>query len=276
MKLQMLKSFTLEMVQLLTCLLEWMKSQMLLLMHVGPNYNFYPAKIDCQPNQYQSVSGWLPLLIGFIYIYATWILWKGVAEYSNWQLTAINYNCQTRNRPNLISGPYSKSSLLTVIQMHHNLKGTEWCHSLYWLFCLYYDTIGYTMYSMDSETKYGHPSNWTFNSKNIGIRLSVRFWSPAAETFSHSARKALMRSTTDVGLKAWRAVSVHCKVVRCSRFELFWGPVKIFQSQLGKPFLYGPCFVHRGMILLKLYCLHLFFDQQVWLNIFMHEIWGWG
>lgn len=264
------------MVQLLTCLLEWMKSQMLLLMHVGPNYNFYPAKIDCQPNQYQSVSGWLPLLIGFIYIYATWILWKGVAEYSNWQLTSINYNCQTRNRPNLISGPYSKSSLLTVIQMHHNLKGTEWCHSLYWLFCLYYDTIGYTMYSMDSETKYGHPSNWTFNSKNIGIRLSVRFWSPAAETFSHSARKALMRSTTDVGLKAWRAVSVHCKVVRCSRFELFWGPVKIFQSQLGKPFLYGPCFVHSGMILLKLYCLHLFFDQHVWLNIFMHEIWGWG
>ena len=97
----------------------------------------------------------------------------------------------------------------------------------------------------------------------MGIALSVRFWSLAAEMFSHSARKALMRMTTDDGLKAQPAVSVHCNVVRCSRFELFWGPVKIFQSQLGKPFLYGPCFVHRGMILLKQYCLHLFLDQHV-------------
>ena len=28
-------------------------------------------------------------------------------------------------------------------------------------------------------------------------------------------------------------------------------PVKFFHTDLDKPFLYGPCFVHRGIVMLK-------------------------
>jgi hypothetical protein len=51
----------------------------------------------------------------------------------------------------------------------------------------------------------------------------------------------------------WRAVGIpiHPNGVRWSCGHGFVQPVKFFHTNLDKPFLYGPHFVQRGIVMLK-------------------------
>ncbi len=98
--------------------------------------------------------GWLPVFMeGFFFLCSkmcSWIQWTGVAaEYSNWQLTAINHHCQTRNWVNWLGGAHSNSSLFIFNQVcTTTLKGIKWSHLFLWLFFFPHNATVYKIYTM--------------------------------------------------------------------------------------------------------------------------------
>ena len=63
----------------------------------------------------------------------------------------------------------------------------------------------------------------------------------------HSATRALVRSGTDVGAirpGSQSAFQFFPKVFDCVEVRALCRPVKFFHTDLDKPFLYGPRFVH--------------------------------
>jgi hypothetical protein len=83
---------------------------------------------------------------------------------------------------------------------------------------------------------------------------STRCWNIAAGTCFHSATRALMRSDTDIqaiSLASQSAFQLIPKVFDRVEVRALCRPVKFFHTDLNKPFLYGPRFVHRGIVMLK-------------------------
>jgi hypothetical protein len=73
-------------------------------------------------------------------------------------------------------------------------------------------------------------------------RLSTICWNIAVGTCFHSATRALVRSHTAVGRLGL------FDVVEVTALGL---PVKFFHTDPDKPFLSGPRFVHRAIVMLK-------------------------
>ena len=81
-------------------------------------------------------------------------------------------------------------------------------------------------------------------------RLSTRCWNIAVGTCFHSAPRALVRSGTDVG-GSQSVFQFIPKVIDKGEVRALCRPVKLLHTDLDKPFLYGPHFVHRGICMLK-------------------------
>ena len=85
------------------------------------------------------------------------------------------------------------------------------------------------------------------------LRLSTRCWSIAAGTCFYSATSVLMSLGTDVG----RLGLAHSRRSNSSQLCLMGlrsglcRPVKFLHTDLDKPFMYGPRFVQRGVVMLE-------------------------
>ena len=90
---------------------------------------------------------------------------------------------------------------------------------------------------------------WSWSSFAVVIvytllgRLSTRCWNITTGTCFHSATKAFERSGADVGTSGLARS-------QCSNSSLC-RPVKFFYTDIDKPFLYAPLFVHGGIVMLK-------------------------
>ena len=84
-------------------------------------------------------------------------------------------------------------------------------------------------------------------------RLSTKCWNIVAETCFHSATRSIVRLGIVGNLGLGRSRRSNSSQ-RCSmRLSLgpLCRPVKFFHTDLDKPFLYEPHFVHRGIVMLK-------------------------
>ena len=83
-------------------------------------------------------------------------------------------------------------------------------------------------------------------------RLSIRCRNIAAGSCIHSLTRPLVRSGTDVGqlgvARSWCSIP---KVFDGFEVRALCRPVKFFYTNLDKPFLHVPHFVHGGIVMLK-------------------------
>jgi hypothetical protein len=82
-------------------------------------------------------------------------------------------------------------------------------------------------------------------------RLSTRCWNIAAGSCFHSDTRALVSSDTNVKPGSQSAFQFIPKMFDGVETRALCRPVKFFHTDLDKPFLYRPRFVHRGIVILK-------------------------
>ena len=97
------------------------------------------------------------------------------------------------------------------------------------------------------------PALLLITGSTLPVRVSTRCWNISAGTCFHSARRALVRPGTDV----WRVVLARSWRSNSSQRRLMglrsglWRPVTFFHTNLNKPFLSGPRFVHGDIFMQK-------------------------
>ena len=83
-------------------------------------------------------------------------------------------------------------------------------------------------------------------------RFSTRGWNIAAGTCFHSATSfSEVRDCWVIRPGSQSAIQLIPKVFDGVEVRALCRPVKFFHTDLDKPFLYGPCFVHGGIVMLK-------------------------
>lgn len=145
-----------------------------LMMHVVPNQNLYLTKRK-------------------LFVCATKCAHE-FSDYSNGQLSAINYHCQTRNWLIGLEEPTATAPCSRLINcLRHILKGIKWSNLFFWLLFLPNFAAGFTRYTLSR-----HPNNRTFYIKTMGINPPPHFckgcppdFGPWLQTFSPNCQKSI-------------------------------------------------------------------------------------